>query len=189
MKSQIDTGTYCGGYGCEDNYEAFDTANALYQTFLQNGQNGLNVYSLYGYVEQLQKLFTCSGILNRTHTNAALTAYNWGAATVNLTQHAPVSFKVGSGKNFAPNDGDTIYANIDLKGYLPKLIYCASIADFLDADSWTPRADGGFILSGRTFITDESYTMIFSEGVGDSGNPFTDAEVLKLKALLSVDNP
>jgi hypothetical protein len=100
------------------------------------------------------------------HTNAPIPPYNWESSASGTVAVAPIQFIVGSGKPHVPNDGDTVYSNPDMKATPPKMVYLQSISDYLGDDQWAPRPSGGFsLLGGRTFNTDDHYTVLMSTTV------------------------
>lgn len=183
MEQEIIFGTYCGGCGCNGR-KTFDKANALYNTFVENGKNGINTTGLYAYVLQLQKLFNCSGLLNLKHTNVALTPYDWGSSTGGA-EHEAIQFTVGSGRPFVPVDTDTSYYNPALIRYTVKQVFSGSVARFLDESEWAV-AQGGFTLTGLTFNEGDKYTVLFSDAGGSKSSfQFTQQEAYLLKGLIS----
>jgi hypothetical protein len=161
MKAQIEQGIYCGGCGCGTNYAPFTKAQSLYDLIVAKGHGG-EYYGLLAYYDQLQKLFTCSGIIVRNHTNSAIPAYNWEVAK-GSSGLDPIAFTVGSGLQYAPIDGDVSYINPDLAGVRIRMIYLQAIGNFLPKGHWTSRPGGGFdftVDGGRIFHTDEDYTII-----------------------------
>jgi hypothetical protein len=164
LKAQIEAGTYCGARcGCGIDYTPFNTAQSIYNLFVSKGHGG-DLYGLFPYIDQLQKIFTCNGLLFRTHTYSNIPQYNWEAASngSGSDAHEPIRFTVGSGLLYAPAEGDVDYINPDIAPFRIKQIYVQSIADFLDSTAWQRRTEGGFtLLGGATFHTDEKYTLNF----------------------------
>lgn len=166
MKQQIAAGTYCGGgcsCGCDaETNSSFTQAQALYDYIVAQGQAG-NTVGLYTSVIQLQALFICTTQLNQTHTGAQIMPYNFGT-TVISSIHPPIQFTVGSGAQFAPNNGDTQYNNGTLQGNNNYIIYRQAQADFLvQGVDFNYVGTGGFLLLTTTFIATERFTLTFSQ--------------------------
>jgi len=121
MKTEIEAGTWCGGRcgcGCNIDYTPYTEAVAIYDQLVAQGQNGETI-GLQTYVEQLLKIFNCSGLLTQVHTNVPIPAYDWentGSGIIPDTfTLIRVQFRVGVPTSILPsgypimNDGDTVY--------------------------------------------------------------------------------
>ena len=167
LKTSIDDDTYCGGgCGCGSaDYTPFNTAQNVFDIFLQNGQNGDNTESLYPDIVKMTKIFNCSGLVYTEHTNAVVPPYNWGIPVPPYIIHTPIQFTVGGGQPYAPADGDTDYINPTLAGFTGYLVFSQSNGDYLTAgtDFTYNNAGGWSWLNGRTFAYSEKYTLIFPQ--------------------------
>lgn len=163
MKQEVDAGTYCGGKGCGcgcSDEQAFLNAQADYNLLKNSGCNGDTV-GIYYLIPQMLKLFTCNGNLIQSHTNAAITAYNFGCGS-SSTLHPPIQFTVDSGALYAPISGQPVYDNPTLAGNNAYTIYRQAIGDFLVKDTdFTYNTSGGFTLSSTTFVSGERFTLVF----------------------------
>jgi hypothetical protein len=161
MKAEVEAGTYCGGCGCGCgvDYTPYNTAQNIYDLIVQRGKNG-DVTGLDEQVQQLQKMFDCSGILDQDHTYEAIPPYSWTEAAGSV--QAPIQFTVASGGVYAPAGGDTSYINPTLVGQINFTVYRQAIADYLVYPTdFTYRGAGGFDLTTTTFVAGERFTLIF----------------------------
>lgn len=167
MKQEVDAGTYCGcGCGCSDE-QAFLNAQADYNLLKNMGCNG-NTVGIYYLIPEMIKLFTCNGNYSPLHTNAPLTAYNFGCGSTG-TVMPPIQFTVDSGGLYVPASNQPIYDNPTLAGNNNYVIYRNSIGNYLSLGNgdFTYRSTGGFTLSNSTaeglnFVSGEKFTLIFS---------------------------
>ncbi len=162
LKTAIENDTYCGGCGCgcTPNYGPWEKATALYQNIVTNGQDG-NVTGLDSQVDQLIKIFNCSGIIVRDHTNDVIPPYDWGT-TQTFSLHIPIQFTVGSGGLYVPANGATSYINPTLAGNNNYLIFLKGQADFLvEGTDFSYRVGGGFDLITDSFISGDRWTLSF----------------------------
>lgn len=162
MYSQIEAGTWCGSgnCGCESDYDVWNRAESLYQNIIENGQDG-NVTGLDSKVDQLLKIFNCSGVLDRDHTGEEIPAYDWGT-TQTFSLHRPIQFTVGSGAQYAPANAATSYINPTLAGNNSYLIFIQGEASFLvEGTDFSYRVGGGFDLISRSFVLSDRFTLSF----------------------------
>lgn len=161
MYSEIQAGTWCGcNCGCDPDYEAWTRAESLYQNIVVNGQNG-DTTGLETKVDQLLKIFNCSGVLNRDHTNDVIPPYDWGT-TQTFSLHPPIQFTVGSGGQYAPANAATSYINPTLAGNNNYLIFIqGEAAFFVEGTDFTFRLGGGFDLLNRSFVLGDRFTLTF----------------------------
>lgn len=161
MYSQIQAGTWCGcSCGCEPDYTPWTEATALYQNIVTNGQNG-DVTGLDSKVDQLLKIFNCSGVIERDHTYEEIPAYNWGT-TQTFSLHPPIQFTVGSGAQYAPANGATSYINPTLAGNNNYLVFIQGEAAFwVEGTDFNYRVGGGFDLLSRSFVLSDRFTLSF----------------------------
>lgn len=169
MKSQIANGTYCGTYcgtcscnGCAD-YTAYNTAQNIFDLFVQNGQNSQNMYSLYDSVVQMQMSFYCSGIFPQTHTYAVIPAYDWGVTSVVNVGRPPIQFTVAGSMPYAPASGQPDYLNPEMSGLLNYNIYSQANANYLKSGvDFSRNINGGWsLINGTNFNAGDEYTIIF----------------------------
>lgn len=164
LRTQILNGTYCGGCGCgcdNPDYAPWEQASDLLQSIIANGQQG-NTTGLNEQVDQLLKIFNCSGVLTRTHTNDPITPYDWGTTQI-ISLPAPIQFTVGSGGQYAPADGDSEYNNPTLAGNNRYSIFSKGMADILQENvDYTYLSGGGFeLIGGLLFTGADRFTLTF----------------------------
>lgn len=163
LKLAIEAGTYCGGCGCgcTPDYAPYTLAVSIYDNIIARGLNGDTV-GLSDYVDQLLKIFNCSGILNQTQTYVAIPAYNFGNSGSSGI-HAPIQFTVDSGGTYAPASGTQDYVNPTIAGNNNYIIYRQAIADWLvEGVDFNYRTEGGFTLLASTFVSTERFTLAFN---------------------------
>lgn len=162
MYTEIQAGTWCGSSncGCESDLEVWTRAESLYQNIIENGQDG-NTTGLDSKVDQLLKIFNCSGVLDREHTGDEITAYDWGT-TQTFSLHPPIQFTVGSGAQYAPANAATSYINPTLAGNNNYLIFIqGEAAYFVEGTDFNYRVGGGFDLIDRSFVLGDRFTLSF----------------------------
>lgn len=163
LKTEIENGTYCGGCGCgcdNPDYAPWEKATALYQNIVSNGQKG-DTTGLDTQVDQLIKIFNCSGIISRDHTNDVIPPYDWGT-TQTFSLHPPIQFTVGSGGQYAPANAATSYINPTLAGNNNYLIFIqGEAAFFVEGTDFNFRLGGGFDLLNRSFVLGDRFTLTF----------------------------
>lgn len=163
LKLAIEDGTYCGACNCDcsPNYAPYTLAVSIYDNIIARGLNGDTV-GLDAYVNQLLKIFNCSGVLNQTHTYEVIPPYNFGNSGSSGI-HAPIQFTVDSGGTYAPVSGTQDYINPTIAGNNNFLIYRQAVADWLvEGVDFNYRAEGGFVLTASTFISGERFTLPFN---------------------------